>query len=61
MIPIRGGIGVAALRTGSVYFSSEAFANHAAINDHWHFLNSFGYSSKVEADVFMDEKNYSNI
>ena len=61
VIPIRGGIGVAALRTGSVYFSSEAFANHAAINDHWHFLNSFGYSSKVEADVFMDEKNCDDI
>lgn len=61
VIPIRGGIGVAALRTGSVYFSSEAFANHAAINDHWHFLNSFGYSSKIEADVFMDEKNCDDI
>lgn len=55
IIPIRGGVGVAALRTGSVYFSSEAFANHAAINDHWHFMNSFVYRSKIDADVFMDE------
>ncbi|MCQ2960044.1 MAG: LTA synthase family protein [Bacteroidales bacterium] len=55
IIPIRGGIGVAALRTGSVYFCSEPFANHAAINDHWHFLYSIGYSKREVADIFMDE------
>ena len=55
IIPIRGGLSVAALRTGTVYFCSEPFANHAAINDHWHFLNSFVYSKNEVADVFMDE------
>ncbi len=54
-IPIRGGFGVAALRTGSVYFSSQPFANHAAINDHWHFLYSFAYSKKEIASVFMED------
>lgn len=55
VIPIRGGLGVATLRTGTVYFCSQPFANHAAINDHWHFLYSFAYNKKEVADVFMED------
>lgn len=61
VIPIRGGFGVAALRTGSVYFSTVPFANHAAINDHWHFLYSFGYSRKEKADIFMEQSECDSI
>ncbi|MCX7987228.1 MAG: LTA synthase family protein [Bacteroidales bacterium] len=35
IIPIRGGLGLAPLNTGSAYFSNNAFANHAAINVVW--------------------------
>ena len=61
IIPIRGGLGVATLRSGSVYFSSLPFANHAAINDHWHFLYSFVYSKKEVADVFMEQNECDSI
>lgn len=61
IIPIRGGLGVATLRTGSVYFCSQPFANHAAINDHWHFIYSFGYSKKEVSDVFIEKDECENI
>ena len=35
IIPIRGGLGLAPLNTGSAYFSNNTFANHAAINVVW--------------------------
>lgn len=35
VIPIRGGIGLAPLNTGSAYFSNYTFANHVAINVVW--------------------------
>lgn len=41
IIPIRGGIGLAPLNTGSAYFSNNTFANHAAINVVW----NVGFSS----------------
>ena len=61
IIPIRGGLGVATLRSGSVYFSSQPFANHAAINDHWNFIYSFVYSKKEVADVFMEQSECDSI
>ncbi|MCQ2606690.1 MAG: LTA synthase family protein [Bacteroidales bacterium] len=61
IIPMRGGLGVAALRTGTVYFSSQPFANHAAINVHWHFLYSFGYAKKEVATIFMEESESETI
>jgi phosphoglycerol transferase MdoB-like AlkP superfamily enzyme len=39
-LPIRGGIGVSAINTGSAYFSKNAFANHAAVNGIWNFGHS---------------------
>ncbi|MCQ2608624.1 MAG: sulfatase-like hydrolase/transferase [Bacteroidales bacterium] len=61
IIPMRGGLGVAALRTGTVYFSSHSFANHAAINVHWHFLYSFSYAKKEVATIFMEEEECETI
>ncbi|MCF0207044.1 MAG: sulfatase-like hydrolase/transferase, partial [Bacteroidales bacterium] len=37
----RGGIGLAPINTGSVYFSENMFANHSAINIGWNFGNYF--------------------
>lgn len=61
IIPIRGGLSVATLRTGTVYFSKKTFANHAAINDQWHFLSSVFSSKKDEANVFMEESECNSI
>jgi phosphoglycerol transferase MdoB-like AlkP superfamily enzyme len=35
IIPIRGGIGLAPINAGSVYFSKKMFLNHTAINAIW--------------------------
>ena len=35
LIPVRGGVGIAPINSGSVYFSDNMFANHAAINVVW--------------------------
>jgi len=35
IIPIRGGLGVAPVNAGSVYFSNKMFLNHSAINAVW--------------------------
>lgn len=40
IIPIRGGFQLAPLNQSSVYFSSNNYANHAAINPSWNFLHS---------------------
>ncbi len=40
ILPIRGGTGVTAISTGSVYFHEKAFANQAAINVLWNFGQS---------------------
>lgn len=40
IIPIRGGFQLAPLNQSSVYFSTNNFANHAAINASWNFLHS---------------------
>lgn len=61
IIPIRGGLSVATLRTGAVYFSKKPFANHAAINDQWHFLSSAFSSKKEEPNIFMEESECNNI
>lgn len=41
IIPIRGGIGVAPIYAGSVYFSENMFANHASVNVVWNVGSSF--------------------
>lgn len=40
VIPIRGGLQLAPLNQSSVYFSTNNFANHTAINATWNFLHS---------------------
>jgi phosphoglycerol transferase MdoB-like AlkP superfamily enzyme len=41
ILPIRGGIGVATIGLSSAYFSSEIYANHAAVNTTWNLLYSY--------------------
>jgi phosphoglycerol transferase MdoB-like AlkP superfamily enzyme len=54
IIPIRGGIGIAPMNTGKVYFSKNNFSNHASINVVWNVVNSLVYKKN-------SEKSYSFI
>lgn len=40
VIPLRGGLQLAPLNQSSVYFSTNNYANHAAINASWNLLHS---------------------
>ena len=40
IIPLRGGFQLAPLNQSSVYFSTNNYANHTAINASWNFLHS---------------------
>ncbi len=64
IIPIRGGLGVAPMNPGKVYFSHNLFGNHAALNGVWNMiygltmLKSMGkqypdYISAKEADPYI--------
>ncbi len=41
IIPIRGGVGLAPINAGSVYFSDNLFANHSAVNVVWNVGSSW--------------------
>ena len=40
LIPIRGGVGIAPINAGTVYFSEDMFLNHTAINVVWNIGSS---------------------
>jgi len=55
IIPIRGGFQLAPLNQSSVYFSTNNYANHSAINASWNFLHSLfskGISGKNPYQYF---------
>jgi len=64
ILPIRGGWQLAPINQSSVYFSSNTFANHAAINAAWNFLhalmnksskkNPYSYLTPPEAKAVAD-------
>lgn len=70
IIPIRGGFGVAPINAGSVYFSENMFANHAAINAVWNVGttavtqkpvdNPYVFSSQDEAGTIVDSLYTAN-
>jgi phosphoglycerol transferase MdoB-like AlkP superfamily enzyme len=47
VIPIRGGLQWTPLNQSSVYFSSNEFANQAALNAGWNFVRSLSYSRRA--------------
>lgn len=61
IIPIRGGVGIAPINAGTVYFSNKMFLNHAAINAVWNVgttaftqkpvENPYRFSEDSEADA----------
>lgn len=70
IIPVRGGIGIAPMNTGKVYFSKNNFSNHAAINVVWNVVHSLIYKNNLEknyefmntseAEKIVSELNYQN-
>ena len=64
LIPVRGGVGIAPINSGSVYFSDNMFANHAAINVVWNLTasavnqkpvdNPYNYQDLDSAKVLVD-------
>ena len=62
ILPVRGGVGIAPMNTGMVYFSKNKFANHAAINVVWNVMNSLVYRKNQEKTYkFMDDGNAERI
>ncbi|GIV33762.1 MAG: sulfatase [Chitinophagales bacterium] len=58
IIPMRGGIGLAPINIGSVYFSNNLYANHCAINLPWNVVYSITMLNAVENRYnFMDAQS----
>lgn len=62
ILPARGGIGLAALNVGAVYFHSVSFANHSAINVLWNTLYSVSERKKlISSFEFMSSEDAENL
>ncbi len=56
ILPVRGSLGIAPMNTGMVYFSTNKFANHAAINVVWNVMHSLVHKENEEKTYhFMDD------
>lgn len=60
IIPMRGGIGIAPMNVGFVYFSNNAFANHIAVNPLWNFAYSMKSYKNNKTYSFMSEKKLNS-
>jgi phosphoglycerol transferase MdoB-like AlkP superfamily enzyme len=56
IIPLRGGVGLVPLNTGTAYFSTNEFANHSAINVLW----NVGFSITEREKLNNPYKVYTN-
>ncbi len=64
IIPIRGGVGIAPINAGTVYFSDDMFINHTAVNVTWNVgssvfnkkpaSNPYSYGDPEEAGKLVD-------
>ena len=62
LIPIRGGLQLAPINTGSVYFHQEAYVNHAAVNPVWNLVYTLTESEKLSQSVsFMSDNEAREI
>ena len=57
LIPVRGGVGIAPINAGTVYFSKHKLINHTAVNVVWNVGDSF-FNGKPTKNpyVFFDHK-----
>lgn len=56
IIPIRGGLGIAPINVGAVFFSKQGFANHAAVNVGWNFGKSLTEMNQIELPGFYEQQ-----
>ncbi len=59
-IPARGGIGVASMGLGKVYFSANIFANHSAVNSTWNMLYSITELGKLKSKFHLMNESRAN-
>lgn len=58
LIPMRGGIGIAPVNPGSVYFHTNRFANHSAVNVLWNAVYSIVEGKSLNTTHnFMEQEN----
>lgn len=62
IIPIRGSIGISPMNQSTVYFSTNNFANIAAVNPNWNFFSSLvnGSIDKVNPYTYLPKEELSN-
>lgn len=61
-LPIRGGVTVSTANTGKVYFSSNIYVNHAAVNPLFSLMESLTHQENfAEQYRFMDDKTADQI
>jgi phosphoglycerol transferase MdoB-like AlkP superfamily enzyme len=62
VLPMRGGLGIAPLNPGAVYFSNQIFANQSAINVVWNFMYS-AVHQKVKSNpfIYMDDNKANEV
>jgi phosphoglycerol transferase MdoB-like AlkP superfamily enzyme len=53
IIPLRGGFQTSPINQSNVYFSSEMFANHAAVNFGWNFFHALNENSSDTHNPFV--------
>lgn len=61
IIPVRGGVGIAPINPGTVYFSKYPFANHAALNVSWNAIYSLSHDSDNSSIHYLDEEVANNL
>lgn len=61
ILPIRGGVGIAPINVGTVFFSKNQQANHAAINVHWNFGKSLTQKNANEKVKLVNESVAKNV
>lgn len=62
IIPIRGGVGIAPINAGTVYFSSRMFLNHAAVNTIWNVgTTAFTQKPVKNPYTFSDDANAESL
>ncbi|WP_435355011.1 LTA synthase family protein [Emticicia sp. SJ17W-69] len=62
IIPIRGSLGISPMNQSTVYFSTNNFANIAAVNAPWNFFSSIvnGSYDKVNPYTYLPKETLSN-
>lgn len=51
IIPIRGGLSISPLHTGTVYFHKNEFVNHAAVNPVWNLLYTLSEGERFDFEL----------